>query len=291
MRNLPPFTIETVRGLMFGLVPTVHTDISKMLATDEHPDEVRACLEFLNSKRNLWLKLTDDGDLLDDLFLTWQTLNPSQFVIRASILRLIHSLLSLPTFPWDSRDSGPSPTMELLHVDRECLPTSGAWRFYLETKAWLRDPSVIPEIAATWDDSPNSNWSSPNLRLVHCLAYCATAPAIDLLRDRWATAVFDGDRQAAQLELCLLRQPGISPPAMTALEIERSGVALLVHSFRLHTPHPVLLRYLQPDNQGHGWLKSECLRRPHLRQLCRGPGNWYHNLIRYLAAPQNDLPI
>ncbi|MDB5334476.1 MAG: hypothetical protein JWN70_95 [Planctomycetaceae bacterium] len=290
MRIIPPFTKQTVLSTMFGLVPTIHTDLGKMQATDEHPDEVQACLEFLISKRELWLSLTDEGDLLDDLLLTWKTLHPSQFVERACMLRMIAALLTHPTLRWEIRDARPLPTETVLQMDREAFPFRGGWHLYLETKAWLRDPTVVPEVAATWDVPLDAHLSGINARLPRSLAYSATDAAVALLFDRWTRSVDIGERQAAQLELCLLEVPGISPPKMTDLEIERSGIALLAHSIRLDAVHPVLLRWLQPDNPCHEALRMECMRRPHLRRLCRGPHDWAQNLIRYFATLQNDLP-
>lgn len=290
MRNLPPFTKQTVLSLMFGLVPTVHTSPALIAATDEHPGEVQACLEFLLSKRELWLTLTDEGDLLDDLLLTWNTLRLGQFVERACMLRLIASLLTHPTLCWEARDARPLPTEAVLQMDRESFPFHGGWLLYLDTKAWLRDPTVVPEIAATWDAPLDSHLAGINARLSRSLAYSATDPAIALLHDRWSRSVNAIEREVAQFELCLLGARGILPPKMTDIDIERSDIGLLAHSIRLHAVHPVLLSWLQPDSHCHDRLRLECMRRPHLRRLCRGPYGWAQNLIRYFAAPQNDLP-
>jgi len=290
MRSIPPFDDQTVRCLMFGLVPTIHRSYADMFATQEYLPQVLAFSEFLQMKREIWMTLPDDSEILHDLLQIWQTLQATQMVALACTLRLMHSLLHQPEFPWPAYDARPLPAGKLIHMDHESVPTKLAWMTYLELKSMLRDPSVISEIAITWDSTAESAGKSSNLRLIQCLGYSSSPAAVELLFDRWGDCLRDDERRAAQLELCLLRQPGVLPPPMTDLEIERSELALLVHSIRLHTPHPVLLRYLQTDNSCYEFLRTICLRRPHLRQLCQGPGTWSENLIRYLATPHYDLP-
>lgn len=290
MRDFPAMTEHSVRCTMFGLVPSIHNAYDAMLASDEYADQVAEFCDLFNLKRDYWLTLEDDRDLLLDLISLWGTLEERQLVARSCVLRLIASVPGMSTFPWDEYDAEPLPLRELFHLDRESAPSLNAWFTYLHAKSLLRDETVVPEIMVTWNDSPNAWRSARNLQLVYDLAACASDSAVELLCDRWLNCANDRDRNAAQLELCLLRHPGVSPPKMTDLEVERSGVALLAHSLRLHAAHPVLLRYLQPDNQCYTRLRPECLRRPHIRKLCRGPEGWSQNLIRYLCSPQYDLP-
>jgi hypothetical protein len=286
MRDFPPMTDRSVRCTMVGIMPSIHKTVDAMIASDEYADQVREFRDLFNTKRDHWLTLDDDRDLLRDLIALWVTLESRQTVATACLLRLIAGVPEMSTFPWDQYDSQPLPNREVFHLDRECAPSAAAWVTYLRAKSMLRDQTVIPEIVDTWIDLPKFGYSWPNKWLIDCLAYCATVMAVDTLYDRWLTCVPEGDRQAAQIELCLLQRVRVIPPRLTAQDLEHNGLALLAYSLLMGEAHPVLLHQLRADFPSDWGFRARCRLRPHIRRLCRGPEDWTQNLIRNLRSPQ-----